>query len=190
MSNKQMEKNEETADFQNAVALLSVLTEASNRLAALENEANDDLLEILDDKLGDYAALQAKLNQAETALELLALRHPEWFAVKKSIKTPFGTMKFRSTPKLEVANEEVTLAKLELEEAKDKEKTFRAALYTRESKTLNIEALEKLDDATLLRLGIKRVKDEKFTALPAKLEMGKAIEAAAANAESSQEMAA
>jgi hypothetical protein len=180
---------EATADFQNAVQLLALLTDVSNRLGALENEANDELLEILDQKRPDYAELQAKLNDIERGLELLALKHQEWFAVKKTIKTPYGVMRFRSSTKLEVPNEEATLAKLELMEAKDQEGSFRASLYTREEKTLNLEALEKLDDATLLRLGVKRVKEEKFSATPAKLEMGKAIEAAAAENET-QEMAA
>jgi hypothetical protein len=169
----------QSTDFENAIALLAVLTEATNRLNELENDANDQLMELLDDKLREYAQLQETITKSDTALELLALKHPEWFKLKKSIKTPFGVMRFHSSTKLEVSNEEATLAKLELMEAKDREGAFRASLYTREEKTLNIEALEKLDDATLLRLGINRVKDEKFTATPAKLEMGKAIQAAA-----------
>jgi hypothetical protein len=160
-------------EFSNFVNLVAVYADASNQLEALQNDANNELLLWLDERKGDYARLQGTLAQAETALELIALKHPDWFGEKKSIKTPFGTAKLHSSTKLVVKNEETTLLLMDRESEKNKE--FKKADYIRTKQELNLEALEQLDVETLTRLRIDRVTTDNFSVAPAKVDLGKAF---------------
>ena len=169
-----------TEDYANALNLLAVHTEAANRLAELETDANDQFIDIVDGLRADYAEAQIKLSESEAALRLIAEAHPEWFADSRSFRTPYGAIKWRKAPKLDVANEEATLAKLELRE--ERVDGFKAEDFTRTRKELNLEALERLDDATLKQLGIARIIEDKFSVTPAKVDLGKAVKQAAAKA--------
>jgi hypothetical protein len=170
--------------FKNMVDLLSVFTEASNRLAELEAETNKQLIELLDDVREEYAKNQEALTKAETAMEAIALANKDWFKTKKSIKTPFGTVSFKSSTSLEVPNEEASLVRIQLAAEKlfpGDEETAQAARaeyisrFVRTKATLNLEALEKLVDADLKAIGIKRVHSENFSAKPAVIDLGKAV---------------
>jgi len=161
------------------VNLLAVYSEASNRLDELEASANGSLLELIDAHKTEYAQLQHTLAQTETALEVIALSHPDWFSEKRrSIKTPYGTVKFHASIKLEVKNEEVTL--LLLDKLAQENPEFKRVDYVRAHEELNIEALEKLDDATLKKLRIDRVPNDNFSVVAAKVDMGKAVKEAVA----------
>jgi hypothetical protein len=176
-------------EFSNAVDLLAIFSDASNRLDELQAEANGELLELLDDKKPEYAKWQELLAKAEAALEVLTLKHPEWFSAnRRSIKTPYGTIKLHSSSKLEVKNEELTIALIEHEAeeqaslaiATDGYKPpFDAASLLRTRKELNLEALEQLDEAALKQFRVKRLTKDNFSVVPAKLDMGKAVADAA-----------
>jgi hypothetical protein len=176
----------QSSDFKNMVDLLAVFTEATNRLAELETGANKELLELLDEQRADYAAAQQAQTEAKIALEIIAIRHPEWFQSKRSVSTPYGSIKFNASNKLEIPNEEATLARLELMAARNPD--FKAANFVREKKECDKEALAKLDDTILQTLGITRVPDDNFKVTPAKVNMGKALEATAS--EQSKSLAA
>lgn len=173
-----------SADFKNMVDLLAVFTEASNRLDAIATDTNKELMDLLDEHRADYAAAQEAASAAEAALEAIALRHPEWFESKRSVTTPYGSIKFHAGTELEIPNEEATLARLELMAARNAE--FKVANYTRTKIECDKETLAKLDDATLATLGIHRVPTDNFSVKPAKVKMGKAIEAPAATAQQEQ----
>jgi hypothetical protein len=188
-----------TDDFKEMVNLLAVYTEAHNSLIALENDCNTELLEIIDEHKTDYAVLQESLTKAEAALELIALRHPEWFAQKQSIGTPYGTVKFHSGTKLEAANEEVSILLIRqkgmraFDEAEENGEIVRAAIergetvalpttpvfddaqFVRVKEELNLEALAGLTDAELGEFRIRRVPNKSFSVKPAKIDMGKAV---------------
>lgn len=163
-------------DYKNMINLLAVLSEASNRMDELQAGANGQLLEILDDQKSDYAKLQSTITQADAALELIARSHPEWFTAKQSIKTPYGTVKFHSSTVLQVKNEEASIILIQDEARTNPD--FKPSLFIKKAETLDREALERLDDATLERLRIKRVPKSNFSAVPAKLDMGKAVKEA------------
>jgi len=165
-------------DYNNMVDLLAVYSEASNRLEQMQAEANGELIEILDDKKPDYAKYQAALTEAETALELIARAHPEWFTTKQSIKTPYGTIKFHASKVLEIPNEEATIILIQQVESEDN--TIAALQLVQTKEVIDKEGLEKLDDATLKRFRIKRVPKLNFSVSPAKLDMGKAVREEAA----------
>lgn len=174
----------QTQDFQDLIDLLALYTEANNRLQALEADANAQLIDILDELRADYAKNQEALTKAETAMEEIALKNKGWFETKKTIKTPFGTVSFKSSTSLEASNEEASIVRIRLaaeklfpgngpEEIAAREEYFGRFIRTREA--LNLEALSELDDASLKTLGVKRVHSENFSAKPATIDLGKAV---------------
>lgn len=180
-------------DFKEAVNLLAILTESTNNLDILQASINQQLLGMLDEIKGEYSTFQAAATKAEVALETVARSHPEWFGDKKTIKTPYGSISFHRSTKLHVENEEAAIAKikliesrLELQRLQHPEKdhpVFDSTLYIRTKEELNLEALETLDDGTLLSLGITRVPKENFSAKPAAIDLGKAVKEAVETAE-------
>lgn len=166
------------SDYENLLSLVAVYTEASNRIDELNVSANKELLEIVEENREEFAKLQETAAEAEKAIELLMLRHPEWTEKKKSIKTAFGTVKSTASTKLQIPNEELTLALIAREPHINPE--FKPDDYIRTEHKLNLEALETCDDATLARFKIQRVTTENISVTPAKVDLGKAI---AANAE-------
>lgn len=167
---------EKTQDFADLVSLLAVYSSANNELTALESTVNGELLELVDDHKKDYATFQEALTKSESAIELIVRRHPEWFVGRKSVKTPYGTAKLHSATKLEPVNEEATVKLLRAEAKSNPE--FKADDFIRVNEVPNLEALEGLDDEQLKRFMVKRVKEEKFSVTPAKVDMGKAVKEA------------
>jgi hypothetical protein len=165
----------DTSEFKNFVELISVYTAAQHDLDQLENDANKAQLEIVDDSLSDYTRLQQTITKTEEALQLIALKNPEWFGGKASIKTPYGTVKFTPSTSLDVVNEELSIELIERDLATSM--TARPSDYIRVSKQLNREALEALTDAELEKYKIKRVSKKTFSVAAAKLDMGKAVKA-------------
>ena len=157
--------------YTNLVNLLAIYTECTTRMGELENAVQEAYLDIIDENRKLYASLQNKISESEAAIKLAALQHPEWFQSIKTLKTPYGTVGFRSATKLEVPNEELTIALIERLEDAD--------LYLRTRKFLNLEALESLEDFALKGLQISRVTADKCTVTPARIDLGKAVKKAA-----------
>jgi hypothetical protein len=167
-------------DFKNMVDLMAVFSAASHQLAELEAEANGLLLELIDDKRADYARLQKTLTECEAALEIIARSHPEWFTEKKSVATPYGTVKFNKSTKTVIDNEEFTILLIEKHAAENKD--FDSSALIIPSKTLNIEAIEKLPPELLAAFRIERPSDDNFKVEAVKVKMGKAVKDAAKKA--------
>ncbi|HEX7861832.1 MAG TPA: host-nuclease inhibitor Gam family protein [Verrucomicrobiae bacterium] len=185
----------QTEEFQSLINLLAVYSEATNQLSNLQSVANDHLMEVLDDLRPQYAELQGKLLEAESAMEIIARKHPEWFNDKKTIKTPYGAISLKSSTALDVSNEEAVLVRIELEAqrrfpapAQKAERDEFIAKFVRSEQRLNKEALEGEEDAFLKQLGVARVQKQNFSAKPAALDMGKAV--SETNAEEQQVAAA
>ncbi len=168
----QQQENHEQEAYANLVNLQAVHSEATARLGEMENELQQQWLDLVDSKRKDYARLQASIASAEEGIEYLATVNPQWFAKSRTLKTPYGTVGFRRTSKLQVRNEELTIVLLE-QLGQD------ALPFLISKKTLNLEALEKLDDTELERIKIQRVKTDTCTVKPAKVDLGKAVKAAA-----------
>lgn len=165
-----------TTEFENFVNLLGIYTDAENRIKEIENEANKELLDALDERKDDYSKLQETLTKTEDALKAIASAHPEWFGEKRSLDTPFGGVKMKASTWLKPENEE--LAILLIKEEGDKRKDFNPELYLRQKTVLDLDALGKLDDATLLKFHITREHDDNFKVEPAKVKLGKVMKAA------------
>jgi len=164
--------------YKDLVDGLAILTECANRLASLETKIKDCYIDAVDEHRKEYAALQEALEKADNAVKDIAGLHPEWFADKKTITTPYGSIQSRSTTKLVVENETETIRLL-------KQLGPDAAVFVRTKEELDLEALEKLPDAELARILVTRVTTESLTAAPAKLNLGKAAKAAAKKAKQS-----
>jgi len=161
------------SDFDNLVSLLSVYTEAQNRLDHLNAQANEAFIDIVDEHRGEYAQLLESQTEAESAIEILALKHPEWFAEKKTVKVPFGTVKVTKSTSLKADNEEASIILIETSARPDK------ASLIRVHAELNLEALEALTDDELRAFRIKRITDQNVKVTAAKVDMGKAVKQAA-----------
>lgn len=167
-----IENIQDANDYKNLVDLLAVHSEASNRMLELQARIQGEYMELIDGAKPEYAKFQAVIGDAEAALKALALAHPDWFPKeRKSIKTPYGTVKFTSTTSLEINDEEATILLIE--------HAGRAKDFLRVKQEVDCEALEKLDDAALKAFRVKRVADESFKVTPATLDMGKAVQDAA-----------
>ncbi len=160
-------------DYKNLIDCLAIHAEATARMGELENDLQQAFLDLVDARRKDYTELQSALTKSTAAIEAAALLHPEWFGKAKSIKTPYGTVAFRKTTKLEVPNEEVSIVLLE-QLGQD------GLPFLTVKKALNLEALEKLDDKELERIRVRRVTAESFSIRPAKIDMGKAVATAQA----------
>lgn len=166
-------------DFTNLVNLLSVFTEATHRLAEMEANLNGEMMATIDDYKKDYATMQKTLTETETALEVIATRHPEWFEEKKGLKTPYGTVKFTSSNPIEVGNEELTI---ELIKRDAKGLGLDGSKLIRTCEELNREALEALTPEQLASFRLKRVAKQNFSVVAAKVDLGKAVKEAAEKA--------
>jgi len=158
-------------DYKNLVDLLAIVAEGTARLGELENGLQQDYIDLVDARRKDYTQLQYAIGKAEESIEALALSNPAWFEKSKTLKTPYGSVAFRRSSKLDVKNEEVSILLLE-QLGQD------GLPFIRTAKALNLEALEKLDDSELERLRIKRVSSESLTIKPAKVDLGKAVKSA------------
>lgn len=174
-------------DFLTVVELLEVLSQASLGLTEIEASANSELLALVAEFKADYARFQLAATEAETRLEELCRKHPEWFGVKKSITTPYGKVAFRESTKLVLASEEATV-KLLLAEAERSQaqravdgtsELFVANRYLKTVQVPNLEALEGLADHELARFMVRREREDSFKATPAKVDFGKAVTEAA-----------
>ncbi|WP_193214967.1 host-nuclease inhibitor Gam family protein [Luteolibacter marinus] len=159
----------DTTSYKNLVDLMAIHADATGRLAAMEIELQEEFLKLVDERRKEFARLQGILGESQTSIETLATINPQWFEKKKTLKTPYGSVSFRKTSKLNVKNEEVTIVLIEQRGDQDK------AAYLREKKELNLEALEKLDDAELKALRIVRETTESCKVTAAKIDLGKAV---------------
>jgi len=163
-----------TDDYTKLTESLEQYTRLSNKNAEMEASFQRAITELIAECYKeDFSRLQQELADVEGRIELLAIRHPEWFAKTKTLKTPFGTVASRSTTKIEVPNEEATIALLEVRGEEGEP-------FLRTRKYLSIESLEALDDGELSRLKARRVTTEKITISPAKVDLGKAVQKATA----------
>jgi len=162
--------------YKNLVDLMAIHSDATGRMANLETELQGEWLALVDAKRSEFAKLQQLLGESEEGIEQLATSNPQWFVKSKSLKTPYGTVQFRSTTKLIASSPDVTIALIKADGEEQK------GLYLRQSEELNLEALEKLDDHQLARLHITRETSESCTVKPIKIDLGKAVKKAAAEA--------
>jgi hypothetical protein len=169
MSTKSNTSETDPSSYKNLVDLMALFAEATGRLGELEATIQEAFLKLVDEHREEFARFQQVAASSEASIEDLALLHPEWFKKAKTLKTPYGSVGFRKTSKLVVKNEEVTILLIQQagEEAKGK--------YIRTFEALDLEALEKLDDADLKKFRIVREESQSCSVKAAKIDLGKAV---------------
>jgi len=170
-------------DFQNLANLLSVFSEASTQMTALQAEIDQQQLDAVDEHKARYAELQKALTDSEGAIKALGTAHPEWFEQAKSVKTPFGELATRSATKHEAPDPDLSMGKILhwIELAEKRGNMAEVALlnsFIRVERSLDLEALEKADADLLARLSIVRVTDTSYTVKAASVKLGQAVKAA------------
>jgi hypothetical protein len=164
------------------VDALAILSEANTRLVKLQATINDAFLDSIDEHRKEYTALQESIEKATETAITIARMHPEWFADSKTIETLYGSVQSRSTTKLEVANEAVTIQLLQ-------QLGPSSAPFLRTTVTLNLEALNILPDDELKRIRVERVKSESITVKTTAPKLGKSVNAATKKAKKAEQAA-
>jgi Bacteriophage Mu Gam like protein len=168
--------NTNAQDFAKFVDLQQQFTEKHNKLQELEVTINRSAQAAAESSAAAYVILQEELSRFDAELKAIFEKHPEWRGDKKSVDTPYGNVQQRTVIELEVPNPAMTVALIKARGQADKE--FAAADFLRVEEEPNLEALERLDDAALSKLGVNRNKRESITVKPAKVNVAKAVKAA------------
>lgn len=157
------------AAYNNLSELVAIVADEDAKVQELDARVNETLRLEVDDVRAEITESQANIKQAEEAAEVICAKNRKWFGGKQSLNLPHGTCTFRESTSLNVPSEptSITLVRAVLGPDADK--------YVRTVETLDLEALEKLDDATLTKLGITRVKKETFSVKPRKVDLGKVV---------------
>lgn len=155
-----------SSDYKNLVDLFAVLAEAQDQKITLQASLNQASRELIDEHRKEIVELETTITQADSAIEVICRRHPEWFEKVKTLKTPYGAASFRKSSELVAPSEDATIALIKA--------SGRAADFIRVTEDLDREALEKLSDEELGKLGLFRKTEDKFAAKPAKVDLGKA----------------
>lgn len=153
-----------------------------------ENSHREMKLNLAQAKTNEAVAKAFRLINAETArmmadqleileaIEAIVEANPEWFKDRKSIKCPFGTVSVRESTGIEIEDEIETLQKIE--------KSARLATdqFTRVNREIDMNALKKLSDRDLERIGAKRKTENKVSVKAGQIDIRKLSEAEATEA--------
>jgi phage host-nuclease inhibitor protein Gam len=163
--------------------LLSQFSELNAALESAEAEIKTVQLAAARELLPKHAAAKVALSDLEAKLKRLSeTYYEELFPEdkKRTHATPFGSLQFRRSTSLVVEDEEKAMLKIKLAcvdelaaEANGHKPRFAEEQLVRTKEELNLEALEKLDDATLAAFGISREKKENFKVLPFEMKADK-----------------
>jgi ribosomal protein L31 len=174
--NKTLKALEKSLEYKNLVDLQAVHAEATRQIAEITTRVQESYLEIVDGVRDEYALAQSAITETEAALEIIARKHPEWFSEKRSVKTPYGVVKFHKSTSLQIDSEELTILLI-------KSEFIEPDLYIVESEKLNLEALEDVPDEELKRIRVTRIVTDNFSVKAATIDLGKAVKKAEEKAE-------
>ena len=156
-------------DFQSLIDLLNVLGEANRMHRELEAKIERGYLALVADERTAYANIQQKVGEAEAAIEVIVRRNPQWFPEdRKTVVTPFGSVKSVSSKEIVVANEEASIVLV---------RNAKRTELLRETVVLNKEALQELSEAELASFGIVRKAKENITVKTDVIDLGKSVKA-------------
>lgn len=154
--------------FARLIELQTAFTEADNKLAAIEAEIQPKVAAVVESQKTAWTDARAQRDEAEREIRALAERHPEWMD-GQSIKTPFGSIQFRDSKKLEIPNPDATVALIRhlVTDEKLRDLALKVQVDPR------VEVLETFETSFLAKLGVNRVATTSITVKPAKVDMAK-----------------
>jgi len=156
--------------------LLSEYSRLNAALELAEAEIKTIQLAAAQELLPRHAAAKVALSDLEASLRKISDAHYESLfpdAKKRTHATPFGSLEYRKSTKLEVEDEEKSMLRIKVastnELARESEgfkPRFTAEQLIRTREELNLEALGELDDATLAMFAITRARKDNFKIVP------------------------
>lgn len=164
--------------------LLAEFSELCTTLATIEAEVNLSQITAARPLLPDHANTTARIGEIEDRLRKIAQDNPELFPEpKRTHQTPFGSIAFRKSKRLEIRDKDEEKAILKVKvacskelkraELKNEPPRFTEETLLRKREELNLEALETFEDAELPQFGVDRVEEEKFSAKPLQVKADK-----------------
>jgi hypothetical protein len=168
--------NSNAQDFAKFVDLQQQHTAKHLQMQELEVTMNTASQKCLEPLGPAYVVLQEEFARLDTDLKALFEKHPEWRGDKKSVATPYGGVEQRTVVELEVPNPAMTVALIKARGQEDKQ--FVAVDFKHIEEEPNLEALERLNDDALSKLGVNRKTRESVTVKPAKVNVARAVKAA------------
>jgi len=157
-------------DTKTIVRLLERYSEASVQLAEIQAQLDRALITAARAVQADYVQLRTEIERLTDEIERLARSHPEWFASRRTLSTPVGSISLRTTTRIEVPDPEATIRLIQAHMPERYSDLVKTEL------TLRLDALAQLDDHELARLMVRRVVDESVRITPAKADADKALE--------------
>jgi hypothetical protein len=174
-----------TPDYAKINQLLSEFSQISAALEHAEAEIKTVQLAAAHELLPKHADLKMRHAALEAELRKLADRHyDELFPAaddKRTHATPFGSLKYRKSSSIEIADPEIVLLKIESACAKELDRVrnmnepprFTHDQLVRTYEEPNLQALSELDDATLALLGCIRKQEDNFKIVPFQMKSDK-----------------
>jgi hypothetical protein len=169
--------------------LLSEYSQISAALEAVEGEIKTVQLAAAHELLPRHAQLKIRTGDLESLLRAFADAHyDELFPAaddKRTHATPFGSVKYRKSTSIEIADAELALLKIKLACAKELDRVrnlgepprFTQDQLVRTYEEPNLEALRELDDATLALMGCVRKHEDNFKIVPFQMKSDKPAKA-------------
>lgn len=175
-------------DFERLVELQQLFAQSDTALDQVQVDADRALSATTDRAKQSYAAAKTLRDEAEAEIRTLVGRHPEWLD-GRTIRTPYGSIEFRKSSKLEVASDEATVALIDAIYTRPGA-THRPDQLVRTVREPNLEVLDTLSDDELKKVGIVRKSTESITVKRAKVELGKKGKAPRADSQAPADLAA
>lgn len=159
------------AAFQHFTKFLALYNDKSWELATIQAQIEGAVLRVVEMHRDRFADLQQGLLWAGEMVEALARENPQWFGAGKTLRTPYGTVKFTAATRVMITTNETAVITA-VEQIHDEGQGVPNP-FLRRRVELNLEALAGLPEDILRDLGLARVTDDRFSFKPLRVDVGK-----------------
>ena len=163
-------------EYARLIDLQVLFTKTSDEIDQLDTRINDASNKLAAPLAPDYVVLTERKAQCDAEIQALLKKNPQWEGKNKSVKTPFGEVGRRTVTALEIPNPAMTVVLMTARGTTDPAFKPSDFLYVEESPAK--EALERLSNEDLTKLGVTRTVTESITVKPAKINVSKVVNAA------------
>ncbi|MGH2271360.1 host-nuclease inhibitor Gam family protein [Anaerohalosphaeraceae bacterium U12dextr] len=152
------------ADWQRADEILKDLGDLVNTISTAEANAKDEIDRIKESLKQSTASAAVQIDILTNSLQAFCAAHAEDFGGAKSRKLQFGTVGWRSSTAIKIANAKDTVDQIKVVFGK------KAETYLRIKEEPDKDSLAKLTDEQLDAVGCRREKRDVFFAEPELIE--------------------
>lgn len=147
-------------DFEVVARRIELLAKSTTARDLIKAEIQQAYERLLAERKTALSKHERSIEFAETVILTIAQEHPEWFADKKTLNTPFGAVHSHRSTSHKVPDEEHTIRLIKAAAARATDDLTKARLLglIRVREEVNIEAVEALADKELTPFRIVRVR--------------------------------